>query len=110
MPIETPNEYIDNENEIEADLKFLENEIQAFQEVFDELTGKGCINIDKFMVLFSDQRRNCRKGDRNNSTTKATSGKPALKPKPFVKVKPKLMPKPKLDEKANVLAHKNKSP
>ena len=52
MSLETPIEYTDNGKEIEEDLKFLENEIQAFQAVFDELTGEVCIHILRFILLF----------------------------------------------------------
>ena len=38
--MDTTMEFNNKGLELQADLKFLENEINAFQAVFDELTGK----------------------------------------------------------------------
>ena len=103
--MDTTMEFNNKGLELQADLTFLENEINAFQAVFDELTGKCYTTIYKCLFLFSDQNRSCRK-DNGNITTKMNSLKPALKPKPIVRVKPKLMPKPKLDTKLKVLSTK----
>ena len=77
-------------------LKFLEEEIQTFDALFDELSGVYFICY-KFLVksifhLIPDQKRH-KTDDRNNPARK-----PVLKPKPTIqaKTKPKLFPKPNL--------------
>ena len=50
--MDTTMEFNNKGLELQADLTFLENEINAFQAVFDELTGKCYTTIYKFCFYF----------------------------------------------------------
>ena len=94
-------------------LKFLENEIKTFEEIFDELIGEhGFIFLRISHGLFSDKKGNKTSGRENLLLAEAPHPpqKPELKAKPILlkgREKPKTFPKPKLYPKPNLVNHKS---